>query len=67
MWYNLYTSSTAGAVILKICYGYTVAKEGNDPLVVLAGKTMEEFSWVLQPGAFIVDFIPWRRRLFQSI
>jgi hypothetical protein len=65
MWYNLYTSSTAGAIILKICYGYSVAKEGNDPLVVLAGQTMEEFSLAFRPGVFMVDFIPWRRCLFQ--
>jgi hypothetical protein len=57
----------AGGVILKICYGYTVAKDGNDPLVMLAGKTIDEFNLSFQPGAFIVDFIPWRRRLFQPI
>jgi hypothetical protein len=56
----------AGAVILKICYGYTVAEGGNDPLVVQAGKTLEEFSLAVQPGVFIVDFIPWRRCFFNQ-
>jgi hypothetical protein len=64
MRYNFYTISMAGAVILKICYGYTVAKEGNDPLVVLAGKTLDEFNLAFQPGAFMLDFIPWRKWFF---
>ena len=34
----------AGSVILKITYGYTSVSQGRDPLVDLAGKTMEGFA-----------------------
>jgi hypothetical protein len=50
----------AGAVILKITYGYTVEPRGNDPLVDLAGKTMEEFSDAATPGKWAVDIMPFR-------
>jgi hypothetical protein len=34
----------AGSVILKITYGYTTIARGSDPLVNMAGKTMEGFA-----------------------
>jgi hypothetical protein len=51
--------STAGAIILKITHGYQVS-ENEDPLIALAETTMEEFSKAVVPGAFLVDFLPWR-------
>ncbi|KAF2124167.1 cytochrome P450 [Dothidotthia symphoricarpi CBS 119687] len=48
----------AGAVILKIAYGYTT-KRGTDPLVDMAGKTMEEFAECTVPGRFMVDLMPF--------
>lgn len=50
----------AGAVILKLSYGYTVEPHGRDPLVDLADKAMEDFVSVVTPGAWIVNFVPMR-------
>ncbi|KAF2743711.1 cytochrome P450 [Sporormia fimetaria CBS 119925] len=49
----------AGAVILKIAYGYTVEPHGSDPLVDLAGKTMEDFADAGVPGKYVVDVMPF--------
>ncbi|KAG9316893.1 cytochrome P450 [Chiua virens] len=54
--------STAGTIILKVTYGYTV-QEGNDPFVELADKTMQMISAVATPGAYLVDIIPGLRHL----
>lgn len=48
---------TAGAIILRISYGYEV-KENNDPFVDLADRAMEEFSRATAHGAFMVDIVP---------
>ncbi|KAJ3485032.1 hypothetical protein NLI96_g5229 [Meripilus lineatus] len=48
---------TAGAIILKISYGYTV-KDGTDPLVDLVDHAMDQFSEFTRPGAFLVDVLP---------
>ncbi|QRV90645.1 cytochrome P450 family protein [Ceratobasidium sp. AG-Ba] len=55
---------TAGAIVLKLTYGYEV-KDNNDRFVQLADRTMDMFSVVSTPGAFLVDsfpllnYIPW--------
>ncbi|KAF9227074.1 cytochrome P450 [Gyrodon lividus] len=54
--------TTAGAIILKVTYGYTV-QAGQDPFVELADRAMENISLVLTPGAFLVDLIPALRYL----
>ncbi|KAG1889792.1 cytochrome P450 [Suillus fuscotomentosus] len=48
---------TAGAIILRICYGYEV-KENKDPLVDIAERTLDEFSRHAYIGEFMVDFLP---------
>ncbi|KAG9103974.1 hypothetical protein FRC06_006413 [Ceratobasidium sp. 370] len=48
---------TAGATVLKLAYGYDV-QDRNDHFVVLADKTMDMFSIVTAPGAFLVDLFP---------
>ncbi|KAG2151901.1 cytochrome P450 [Suillus cothurnatus] len=48
---------TAGAIILRISYGYEV-KENNDPFVDLADRALEEFSQATAHGAFMVDIMP---------
>src|SRR6266481_798974 len=42
--YDCAVISTAGAITLKISYGYTVSETGADSFVALAGKTLEAFS-----------------------
>ncbi|KAG2066224.1 cytochrome P450 [Suillus decipiens] len=49
---------TAGAIILRICYGYEV-KEDNDPFIDLADRAMDQFSRSTAPGAFMVDIVPF--------
>ncbi|OCT47140.1 O-methylsterigmatocystin oxidoreductase [Cladophialophora carrionii] len=48
----------AGAIILKIGYGYTIEPRGHDPLVDLADKGLDQFSKACAPGAWMVDVIP---------
>jgi hypothetical protein len=48
----------AGAVILRIIYGYTPEAHGSDPLVDLAEKAMADFADVSSPGRYIVDVLP---------
>lgn len=49
---------TAGAIILRISYGYEV-KENNDPFVDLADRAMDQLSRCTATGAFMVDLMPW--------
>lgn len=50
----------AGAIILKIAYGYTVEPHKADPLVDIADKALAQFSAATVPGAWMVDTIPAR-------
>jgi hypothetical protein len=49
---------TAGGIILKLAYGYDT-RENNDPFVERADSAVEQFSKSTEPGAFVVDIIPW--------
>ncbi|KAG2070197.1 cytochrome P450 [Suillus decipiens] len=49
---------TAGAIILRIAYGYEV-KETDDPLIDLADRAVDQFSRSTAPGAFMVDIVPF--------
>ncbi|KAG2056881.1 cytochrome P450 [Suillus hirtellus] len=49
---------TAGAIILRISYGYEV-KENNDPLIDVADRAMDQLSRSTDTGAFMVDIMPW--------
>ncbi|RMJ16492.1 hypothetical protein CDV36_003782 [Fusarium kuroshium] len=53
----------AGAVILKIAYGYTADPFKDDVLVSMAGDAMDKFARAGVPGAFIVDMMPFLRYL----
>ncbi|KAG2139863.1 cytochrome P450 [Suillus bovinus] len=48
---------TAGAIILRISYGYEV-KDNNDPFVDLVGRAMHHLSQAGDTGAFMVDIMP---------
>lgn len=50
--------STAGAIILKIAYGYDVLPKG-DPLVALANEALDKFSRTTILGEFPVDIFPF--------
>lgn len=54
----------AGAVILKITYGYTANPHGKDPLVDMAVKTMHEFADATVPGKWAVDIMPFRKYIY---
>lgn len=53
----------AGAVILRITYGYTPNARGSDPLVDLADKTMKDVGIAAIPGKWTVDVLPFLRYL----
>ncbi|KAG2151680.1 cytochrome P450 [Suillus bovinus] len=48
---------TAGAIILRISYGYEV-KDNNDPFVDLADRAMDQFSQSIELGALHVANVP---------
>ncbi|KAI0938473.1 hypothetical protein AcV5_000150 [Taiwanofungus camphoratus] len=48
---------TAGGIILKMSHGYQV-QEGEDPVVNIVDKAVEQFSLATAPGAFLVDVLP---------
>ena len=51
----------AGAVILRITYGYTPNAKGPDPLVDVAGQAMAEFADASVPGKWPVDVMPFSK------
>jgi len=53
----------AGSLILKIAYGYTSEPHKNDPLIDMAGDAMDKFARAGVPGAFLVDIVPFMRKL----
>lgn len=55
---HLIVCSYSGSVILKVTYGYQTAPS-DDPFLVLAKQVMAAFSRASQPGAWMVDLIPW--------
>ncbi|KAJ5555271.1 hypothetical protein N7535_007709 [Penicillium sp. DV-2018c] len=48
----------AGAIILKIAYGYTIGPHERDLLVHISNVAMDDFSKAATPGAWLVDIIP---------
>ncbi|KAI1121145.1 cytochrome protein [Nemania abortiva] len=48
----------AGAIILKMVYGYTVEPHKPDPLIKLIDEAIEQFALSTVPGAWYVDIIP---------
>ena len=53
----------AGAIILKISHGYTIEPRNADPLVNIADEALLQFSLAVQPGAWLVDVLPFREFL----
>ncbi|KAI5920501.1 cytochrome P450 [Camillea tinctor] len=53
-----YIRVEAGAIILKIAYGYKVDEHSQDPFVELADAALDQFSQASVPGAWLVDTIP---------
>jgi hypothetical protein len=49
--------NAAGAIILKVSYGYSIREHG-DPLVAIAETATEQFSQACLPGAYLVDLLP---------
>ncbi|KAJ5428015.1 Cytochrome P450 E-class group I [Penicillium cf. griseofulvum] len=48
----------AGAIILKIAYGYTIEPHKRDPLVEISNLALDHFSKAATPGTWLVDIIP---------
>ena len=47
-----------GSVILLLSYGYKVTRVAQDQLLEEAYRSMDNFTEVTVPGAFLVDLIP---------
>lgn len=48
----------AGAIILKVAYGYTVEPHRQDPFVEIADQALAQFSAATVAGVWLVDTIP---------
>ncbi|KAL0945844.1 hypothetical protein HGRIS_012127 [Hohenbuehelia grisea] len=55
--FRAHVRKTAGAIILRIAYGYEV-KQGEDPFVKLADEATDQFSLSSSPGVFLVNLLP---------
>ncbi|PKY00693.1 cytochrome P450 monooxygenase [Aspergillus campestris IBT 28561] len=53
----------AGGIVLKIAYGYNVDPHQPDPLVDLADKAMDDFSFAFLSGTWAVDFLPFLKHV----
>ncbi|KAE8361460.1 cytochrome P450 [Aspergillus caelatus] len=53
----------AGSIILRVGYGYVTEPHTRDPLIELVDKAMEDFSQLVLPGAWLVNFIPMLKYL----
>ncbi|KZS97116.1 cytochrome P450 [Sistotremastrum niveocremeum HHB9708] len=51
-----------GSFILQIAYGYKSASTG-DPLLEVVNEAMAQFSRATEPGAWLVDLMPWLRHV----
>ena len=51
---------STGAVILKLTYGYEMEPSGNDPVLTVTEEGISQISTAAQPGAFLVDLLPFR-------
>lgn len=49
----------AGAVALKLAYGYNIERGGDDLLVDMAETSLARFAYSTQPGAWLVDVLPF--------
>jgi hypothetical protein len=54
----------AGAVILRISYGYVIESHKKDPFVQLADEALVQFSLASVPGNWLVDILPARMSFF---
>lgn len=61
-----HSNRTAGAIILRISYGYHV-QEGKDQFVDLVEMAMEQFSAAMVTGAFMVDIVPIRTSSIKKV
>lgn len=50
----------AGAVILRMAYGYVIEAHQEDPLIKVADEALLQFSLASVPGAWLVDILPAR-------
>ena len=53
--------SSTGALLLRVAYGYDVLDSDgmHDPLLTIAEDAMQGFARASEPGAFLVDTLPW--------
>ncbi|EJC98990.1 cytochrome P450 [Fomitiporia mediterranea MF3/22] len=56
---NILVHSEAGAIILKMSYGYTIDCHGRDPLIDIADDAARQFSLAAVPGTWLVDLLPY--------
>ncbi|KAI4172112.1 MAG: hypothetical protein LQ343_003760 [Gyalolechia ehrenbergii] len=59
----VYLKTLAAAIILKIMYGYSIERNGADPLVDLIEHAMDNLSQAFVPLSWVVDAIPAIRYL----
>ncbi|CAO1603064.1 hypothetical protein XANCAGTX0491_006656 [Xanthoria calcicola] len=54
----VYLKTLAAAIIVKICYGYSIERKGPDPLVELIEHAMDNLSLAFVPLSWAVDAVP---------
>ncbi|KAI4106153.1 MAG: hypothetical protein LQ339_003150 [Xanthoria mediterranea] len=54
----VYLKPLPAAIILKICYGYSVERKGPDPLDELIERAMDNLSRAFVPLSWAIDVVP---------
>ncbi|KAL9585518.1 MAG: hypothetical protein Q9212_001471 [Teloschistes hypoglaucus] len=54
----VYLKTLAAAIIVKICYGYSIERKGPDPLVELIEHAMDNLSLAFVPLSWAIDAVP---------
>ena len=47
------------AIIMRVTYGYTL-KSDDDPMITMPFTSLANFASAVEPGRWIVDFVPQR-------
>ena len=53
--------SLTGALVLSTSNGYKIEHEKTAPMVELGESAILEFAMAAQPGAWLVDVVPFRK------
>ncbi|KAG2133740.1 cytochrome P450 [Suillus clintonianus] len=58
-----HAATCSAATIMKVAYGKTTSTSASDPEIREARQLIKRIRFVMHPGAYLVDLIPWLKYL----